>query len=110
MKIETSGNGITLIREPGDKRIAHESTVTHHMRRLLNERDGTTNYSSDGWRRFYPDKYGLTSCKQGVHNAKTHEAYWHERYAIENAAQEFNKTGKVWYMKVDGGLGDPLML
>ena len=48
MKIKTDKYGCTLIREPGDKRISHESTVMHHMRRLLNERDG------GGWTRFYP--------------------------------------------------------
>ena len=33
MKITTKPGEITLYREPGDKSIGHESTVTHHMRR-----------------------------------------------------------------------------
>ena len=91
MKIEAGKTRLTLTREPGDKRIAHESTVTHHMRRLLNERDG------GGWTRFYPNRVGLTSCRQGLQNRKLGLAYWHERYAIEDAAQEFNKQGRVWF-------------
>lgn len=92
MRIEAGNGGCTLYRESGDKRISHESTVTHHMRRLLNERDG------GGWTRFYPDRVGLTSRRQGVQNKKTGVMYWHERYAIENAAQEFNKFGSIYYM------------
>lgn len=95
MRITTNQSGITLHREDGDKRISHESTVTHHMRRLLNERDG------GGWTRFYPDRVGLTGCRQGVQNRKTGVAYWHERYAVENAAQEFNRDKSVWYMRAD---------
>jgi len=91
MRIEAGKTGCTLYREPGDKRIAHESTVTHHMRRLLNERDG------GGWTRFYPDREGLTSCRQGVRNRKAGIAYWHERYAVEDAAKEFNTAGQVFY-------------
>jgi hypothetical protein len=92
MRIEAGLGGCTLYRESGDRRISHESTVTHHMRRLLNERDG------GGWTRFYPDRVGLTSCRQGVQNKKLGIMYWHERYAIEDAAQEFNKFGKIYYM------------
>ena len=90
MRIET-GTGITLYREPGDARISHESTVTHYMRLLLNKRDG------GGWTRFYPDREGLTDCRQGVQNKKTGVYYWHERYAIEDAAKEFN-GGSVFYL------------
>ena len=92
MKIEAGKGGCTLTREPGDKRISHESTVTHHMRRLLNARDG------GGWTRFYPNRVGLTSCRQGLQNHKLGLMYWHERYAIEDVAQEFNKSGKVYFM------------
>jgi hypothetical protein len=104
MKIEANKAGCTLIREPGDKRISHESTVTHHIRRLLNERDGrqVDDHKAGTWRRFYPNKVGLTACRQGVWNGRkgaSQVAYWHERYAIENAAEEFNKSGKVWYMR-----------
>lgn len=91
MRIEAEKTGCTLYREPSDKRISHESTITHHIRRLLNERDG------GGWARFYPNKEGLTSCRQGVRNKKADVVYWHERYAVEDAAKEFNTTGKVFY-------------
>ena len=91
MRITSGPGGVTLHREPSDKRICKESTVTHHIRRLLNTRDG------GGWTRFYPRKVGLTSCSQGVQNRKKELAYWHERYAVENAAQEFNRTGYVFY-------------
>ncbi len=107
MRIETNLSGILLIREPGDARISHESTVTHHIRRLLNERDGrrTDDRKRGTWRRFYPDRVGLTGCRQGVWNGIDDEdrggvAYWHERYAIENAAEEFNKAGRVFYQRV----------
>jgi hypothetical protein len=99
MHITTGRGGITLHRDAGDKRISHESTVTHYMRQLLNARDGrqTDDRRAGTWHRFYPNKVGLTGCRQGVHNGKV--AYWHERYAIEDAAEEFNKSGKVFYMK-----------
>lgn len=90
MKIETTGTGIRLIRDPGDKALSHESTVTHHIRRLLNERDG------GGWTRFYPDRHGLTSCKQGVR--RRGDAYWHSAYQIESAHKAFN-AGVVVYRK-----------
>ena len=92
MKITTKPGEITLYREPGDKSIGHESTVTHHMRRLLNARDG------GGWTRFYPDREGLTACRQGVQNKRTGVYYWHERYQIEDAAKEFNNTDSVHFM------------
>jgi hypothetical protein len=92
MRIESGKYGITLYRETGDKRISHESTVTHHMRRLLNERDGK------GWTRFYPCHAGLTACRQGVQNKKNGVTYWHERYAVEDAAKAFNTTGQVFYL------------
>ncbi len=98
MKLEITNSGITLLREPGDKRIGKESTVTYHMRNLLNEHDGRTTDSYGAWRRFYPDRVGLTSCRQGVWNPKTKVAYWHERYQIEDAAEQFNKHGRVFYM------------
>ena len=91
MKIKTTKAGITLYREPLDKRISHDSTVTHHMRRLLNERDGR------GWTRFYPDREGLGKCRQGVRNIKKGIWYWHERYTDEDAAKTFNGLGEVFY-------------
>ena len=94
MHIETSVNGITLHRDAGDKALSHEHDVTHHLRRLLNERDG------GGWTRFWPDCHGLTSCRQGVRNIKTELWYWHERYQIEAAHKAFNE-GSVFYLDAD---------
>ena len=90
MRIEQTTNGIKLYLEDNDARIYKESTVTHHIRRLLNERDG------GGWTRFYPNRVGLTDCRQGVQNKKQNLLYWHERYQIEDAAKEFN-SGVVFY-------------
>lgn len=103
MKIEANKSGCTLIREPGDKRISHESTVVHHMRRLLNARDGrrTDDRKAGTWRRFYPYKVGLTSCRLGLWNGREGAeaiVYWHERYTVQNAATEFNENNKVFFM------------
>ena len=92
-----------MTREPGDKRIAKESTVVRHMRRLLNERDDrrTDDHKAGTWRRFYPDRVGLTGSRLGVWNGRQGDKsvmYWHERYAIEDAAQEFNKASHIYYM------------
>lgn len=94
MKIKESASGIMLIREPGDRAISKESTVTHHIRRLLNlqERDGK-------WTRFYPDREGMTSCRQGVWNKKRKIYYWHGQYQIESASQEFNLRRCVFFLK-----------
>jgi len=95
MKIKQGTNGIELIREPGDKALSKESTVTHHLRRLLNEA------GLRRWVRFYPHKSEgcLTDCHQAVRTAdKGGEIiYWHERYQIEAAHKAFN-SGKVFYL------------
>lgn len=95
MRVELNSNGCTLYREPGDKRISKESTVVFHMRNLLRAK-------GLGFRRIYPYRYGLTSCKLGLANQGFETILWHERYAIEDAAEEFNKHGKVWFMAVKG--------
>lgn len=92
MKTTVSKSGITLTREPGDAKIYKESTVTHHARRLLNQD------SPGAWARMYPDRHGLTSCRQGLKNKLTGELYWHERHQIEDAAAAFN-SGSVFYLK-----------
>ena len=84
--------GVRLGRDKGDKALSHESTVTHHIRRMLNA-DGLGR-----WVRFYPDRVGLTACRQGVRNKKTGEMYWHANYQIEEAHKEFNE-GAVYYHK-----------
>ncbi len=92
MKIIVGKNGIELIRENGDKPLSHESTVVHHIRRLLNGKDG------DEWVRCHPHKMGLTDCRQGVRNIKSGTIYWHERYQIEAAHKTFN-SGRVFFAK-----------
>lgn len=93
MRVELTQSGCTLVREKGDKRISHESTVAYHMKRQLN---------AQGFHfvRMNPSKHGLTACTVGLIDRKAKIALWHERYAIENAATEFNH-GKVWLMRVD---------
>lgn len=90
MRINKTINGIELIREKGDKALSHESNVTHHIRRLLNEEN------NGKWVRCYPHKIGLTACEQGVRNKKTNVFYWHDRYALELAHKAFN-SGIVFY-------------
>lgn len=92
MKIVESINGITLVRETGDKALSHETNVVHHMRRLLNERDG------GGWVRCWPHKLGLTSCTQGVANWSAGVLYWHANYMIEMAHKAYN-AGQVFFLK-----------
>lgn len=96
MRIKRYRNGIELIREKGDKAISHESTVTHHIRQLLNARDGYRQGQRDAWTRFYPNRVGLTASRQGVRRGKVW--YWHERYQIELAHAKFN-AGRVFYQK-----------
>lgn len=50
--------------------------------------------------RMYPDQHGLTSCRLGLIDHKAKIALWHERYAIEDAAKEFNE-GKVFFQRID---------
>lgn len=95
MRIKIGNEGIHLIREAGDAALSHESAVTHHMRRLLNA------MGIRKWKRIYPDRLGLTGCKQGVCTAdKSGYAvvFWHERYAVEEAHKAFN-AGRVCYAR-----------
>lgn len=108
MKVSLTAHGCTLTREPGDKRISHESTVVFHMRNLLNALPApigngadTKTYNTGPWRRIYPDRYGLNSCKLGLASKGNKTFLWHERYAIEDAAEEFNKSGYVFFSRVD---------
>ena len=92
MKIIESANGIELVREPGDKRIAKESTVVFHLRRILMQRD------RKAWRRINPSRIGLTGCRLGVAEGARWNGrlFWHERYQIEDAARAFN-AGSVYF-------------
>ena len=91
MKAILTKAGWTLIREPGDKRISHESTVGYHMKKDLN-------MQGHHFVRLNPSKHGLTSCTVGLIDRKANIILWHERYAIENAATEFNH-GEVYLMR-----------
>lgn len=93
MRVELTNSGCTLYREDGDKRISHESTVGYHMKLLLNTQ-------GHKFVRMNPSKHGLTSCELGLRDHKQGICLWHERYAIENAATEFNQ-GRVWFQRVD---------
>lgn len=94
MKIIIDPTGVTLARETGDKALSHESTVTHHIRRLLRKETGRA------FVRFYPCKEGLTACGQGVIERKSGLLYWHERYQIEAAHKAFN-AGSVYFQKFE---------
>jgi hypothetical protein len=61
------------------------------MKRLLN---------AQGYKftRMNPSRVGLTSCTVGMQDRKQGVVLWHERYAVENAATEFNR-GKVFLMR-----------
>lgn len=91
MRATLTQAGCTLTREPGDKRISHESTVGYHMKRTLN---------AQGYHfvRLNPSRHGLTACKVGLIDRKANIILWHERYAIENAATEYN-LGRVYFMR-----------
>ena len=93
MTAELTIAGCTLKRESGDTRISHESTVVYRMKRLLN---------AQGYHfvRMNPSRYGLTSCRLGLIDRKAKIVLWHERYAIENAATEFNH-GHVSFMRIE---------
>jgi hypothetical protein len=92
MKIEEGKGVIELIREHGDKAMSHEGEPVHCMRKILNDRDG------GGWTRCWPDRMGLTSCRQGLQNKKKGIVYWHDRYAIEATHKAFNQ-GRVFFSK-----------
>lgn len=92
MRIEVTECGVTLHREKGDKAFSHESEVTHHLRRLLRLSTGRP------FVRFYPDREGLTGCRQGVCDRRGGVCYWHARYAVEAAHRAFN-GGSVFYAR-----------
>lgn len=94
MKATIGVGGATLHKEDGDKRISHESTVGYRLKLLLNSQEFR-------FVRYNPSKENMTSCKLGLIDRKAGIVLWHERYAIEDAAQEFNKAGKVFLMRTD---------
>jgi hypothetical protein len=92
MKVDMQNSYCSLVRESRDKRVCHESTVVARMRDTLNAQ-------GYHFRRMYPDRHGLTSCKLGLWDKKAGIVLWHERYQIENAATELNR-GKVTFQRV----------
>ena len=94
MYYELNSTYCSLHREKNDPRLYHESTVVFHLKRLLN---------GDGYHftRMNPSKHGLTSCNVGLWDRKAGIVLWHERYAVENAATEFNSEKIVMLMRVN---------
>ena len=82
MNILFTNSGLRIGRDATDRPIYKESTIIHRLREMLNAADGI-----GVWKRFYPDRHGLTACRTGILNSRTGEIYWHERYQIEDAAK-----------------------
>ncbi len=97
MKATMTQAGCELIREDGDPKLYHESTVGFHMKKLLNALPIHYRFV-----RMNPSKHGLTACKVGLIDHGAGIILWHERYAIENAATEFN-NGRVFFQRVMTG-------
>ena len=93
MNIIFTTNGMSVGRDVADKPIYKESTVIHKLRQMLNQTDGIGT-----WKRFRPDRHGLTSSKIGIRNSKTGVIYWHERYQIECAAKAW-RDGNLFLLK-----------
>jgi hypothetical protein len=93
MKIELTLTNCTLIREPGDIALSHESTTGYYMRRLLNARGGH-------FSRMNPSRHGLTSCTVGLQDKRCGIVLWHERYQIEAAHRAYN-AGSVSFQRID---------
>jgi hypothetical protein len=94
MRVTMTQAGCTLTREDGDPKLYHESTVGYHMKKLLNQLPIGYEFV-----RMNPSRHSLTSCKLGLIDHRAGIILWHERYAIENAATEFNGGG-VFFQRV----------
>lgn len=95
MRIRMSEDGVERLREPGDKALSRETEATHHLRRLLNA------MGIRRWVRFWPDRCGMTACRQGVRTSDGNGnpvAFWHARYQVEAAHKAFN-SGSVFYSR-----------
>jgi len=84
--------GLRIGKDAGDAELKHESTLVIRALRELNAAN------PGRWRRFDPRKRGLTDCRVGLEDTWTGDLYWHERYQIENAAEQFN-AGQVFLLK-----------
>ena len=89
-----SKTAISIGRDVTDKRVPKESTLVYRVLKALN-----SGLAVKEWVRYYPDRHGLTACKLGIKNVKTNEVYWHERYAVEMAHEEYNKKSVVSFCK-----------
>jgi hypothetical protein len=100
MRVELNECTCTLTREPDDKLLARESQVIGIMRRLLN---------AQGFHfvRYDPTRESLTGCelglKLGLIDRKLGVTLWHERYMIEKAEKEYNRSGSVTFSRVNRG-------
>jgi hypothetical protein len=94
MTVTMTQAGCTLKREKGDPRISHESTVGYKMKLLLNAMPIGYKFV-----RMNPSRHGMTACKVGLIDHGAGIILWHERYAVENAATEFNR-GEVFFQRV----------
>jgi len=94
MKATIGIGGATLYREDGDSSISHESTVGYKLKQLLNAQ-------GFNFVRYNPSKENMTSCKLGLIDRKAGIVLWHERYAVEDAAKEFNSAKRVFLQRVD---------
>ncbi len=85
MNIVWTHTGVSIGRDTADGKAYKESTVIFRFLQMMNSGD-----HGKVWRRFYPNRHGLTDCRTGVRNRITGEAYWHGNYQIENAAEAWN--------------------
>ena len=93
MNFVWTSNGLRIGKDSADRKVRKDSTVVFKALKCLNAGD----YRRP-WRRVYPDRIGLTSCRVGIRNMLTGDIYWHERYAIESASEAFN-DGSLFLLK-----------
>jgi hypothetical protein len=86
MNFVFTNSGLSVGRDNGDKPCRKESTVIFRILAELNRGDYRRL-----WVRCWPDRHGLTSCRIGIRNRKTNKIYWHGNYAVEDAAEAWNK-------------------
>lgn len=83
--------GATLHKDASDANLRKESSVAFHLKKLLN---------ADGWHfmNYRGIRNEMTGCRLALIDRKAGVILWHERYAVENAAQAFNR-GKVFMLR-----------
>ena len=85
--------GVLVGRDRGDRALGHERELTAAIIRAFNRTDG-----EGCWRRFRPDRHGLSDCREGLINTRTGAVYWHGNYSIEAAHKAWN-AGQVFFDK-----------